>query len=265
MSNVAVILTSERCGHCRTMRGTGRLLSKVEIKKDNKQPTIQGGNHFDSTWMRKLITVEGKDAKLRVVNLHYKAFNPAEGMMDIAVFTLENDKEIRQTMLKEAEGGKTNMTIYIVGDNGRVLSNQDIDTPWVEMCKTYVPVNIGMYAFFFPSLILFEGNEWAESIRNKTPIFGYMNGFDTKNEAPYGALTGPGIQPNVLDFNKFLVQFFNGTHELKGKPAVIEVPKLPEVKEAIQIPIGGNATESKTQILQSSTGKRNFRLYVLEK
>ena len=265
MSNAAVILTSERCGHCRNMRGSGRLMSKAEIKKDNKQPTIPGGNHYDAVWLRKLITVEGKDAKLRVVNLHYKSFNPAEGMMDISVFTLENDKEIRQTMLKEAESGKTNMTIYVVGETGRVLSNQDIDTPWMEMCKTYVPVNIGMYAFFFPSLMLFESNEWTESIRNKTPIFGYMNGFDTKKEAPYGALTGPGIQPNVMEFTKFLAQFFNGTRELKGKPPVVEAPKLPEVKETVEVAIGGTAPANKTQILQSSTGKRNFRLYVLEK
>jgi hypothetical protein len=266
MSNVAVILTSERCGHCRNMRGTGRLMSKTEIKKENKQPNIPGGHNYDATWMRKLITADtNKEAKLRVISLHYRSFNPAEGLMDISVFTFENDKDIRQTMLKEIEGGKTNMTIYIVGENGRVLSNQDIDTPWIEMCKTYVPVNISMYAFFFPSLLLFEGNEWTESIRNKTSIFGYTNGFGTKKDAPYGALTGPGIQPNVMDFPKFLSQFFDGRRELTGKPTAVEAPILPEVKqEMIQIPIANNTVENKTQLLQSSGGRRNFRLYVVE-
>jgi hypothetical protein len=267
MSNVAVILTSERCGHCRNMRGVGRLFSKAEIKKDNKQPNIPGGNYYDAVWMRKLITADtNKDAKLRVINLHYRSFNPAEGLMDISVFTLENDKEVRQTMLKEVEGGKTNMTIYVVGENGRVLSNQDIDTPWVEMCKTYVPVNISMYAFFFPILLLFEGNEWTESIKNKTPIFGYTNGFDTKTNAPYGALTGPGIQPNVMDFTKFLAQFFNGSRELKGKPVVVEAPVVPEApKEVIQIPIGSGAGGNRAQVIPSAGARRNFRLYVLEK
>jgi hypothetical protein len=267
MSNVAVILTSERCGHCRNMRGTGRLMSKTEIKKENKQPNIPVGHHYDATWIRKLITADlNKDAKLRVINLHYKSFNPAEGMMDISVFTLENDKEVRQTMLKETSGGKTNMTIYVVGESGRVLSNQDIDTSWVEMCKTYVPVNIGMYAYFFPSLLLFEGNEWTESIKNKTPIYGYMNGFDTKKDMPYGALTGPGIQPNVLEFNKFLAQFFNGTKELKGKPPVEDKPVEPEPvkKEPIVVPAVRNES-SGTKIIPTTGTRRNFRLYVLEK
>ena len=267
MSNVAVILTSERCGHCRNMRGSGRLLSKAEIKKENKQPNIPVGNHYDATWMRKLITADmNKDAKLRVINLHYKSFNPAEGLMDISVVTLENDKEVRQTMLKETANGKTNMTIYIVGENGRVLSNQDIDTPWVEMCKTYVPVNISMYAFFFPSLLFFEGNEWTESITNKTPIYGYMNGFDTKKDAPYGALTGSGIQPNVMEFSKFLAQFFNGTRELKGKPIVEEKPVEPEPvkKEPVVVPVASGETR-RSGVVASSGMKRNFRLYVLEK
>ena len=79
MSNVLVLLTSERCGHCRNMRGSGRLLSQTEIKRDNKQPNIPGGNHYDAVFMKKLITAEvGNTAKLRVINIHYKTFNPAE-------------------------------------------------------------------------------------------------------------------------------------------------------------------------------------------
>jgi len=267
MSNVAVILTSERCGHCRNMRGTGRLMSKAEIKKENKQPNIPTGHHYDATWMRKLITADlNKDAKLRVVNLNYKSFNPAEGLTDISVFTLENDKEVRQTMLKETGDGKTNMTIYVVGETGRVLSNQDIDTTWSEMCKTYVPVNISMYAFFFPSLTLFEGNEWTESIKNKTPIYGYMNGFDTKKDAPYGALTGPGIQPNVMEFSKFLIQFFNGAKELKGKPSVEAKPVEPEPVKKEEIVNPTASGESRRSNIVPTTGmRRNFRLYVLEK
>jgi hypothetical protein len=262
MSHVAVILTSERCGHCRNMRGNGRLLTKGDIKRENKQPNIPGGNYYDANFMRKLITCElGKEAKLRVINLHYKTFNPGEGFMDISVFTLESDGNIKQTMLKE-NAGKTNVVTYLIGETGKVLSNNDIDTPWNEISKTYVPVNIANYAFFFPSLVLFESTEWSESIRTGAPIYGYLNGFETKEEAPYGARAGG--QPNVLDFTKFLAQFFDGTKQLKGKPAgTVPVPVAPVPQpEPVRVATTGSAL-APTQV--ATTGSRKFRLYVVEK
>lgn len=262
MVHTAVILTSERCGHCRNMRGNGKLLSKAEIKKDNKQPTIPGGNHFDASWMSKLITAGmDKDAKIKVVNLHYKSFNPAEGLMDISIFTLENNKEVRQTMLKES-GSKTNMSIYVVGEGSKTLSSSDISTTWAEISNTYVPINISMYAYFFPSIILFEENEWMSSIQNKVPIYGFLNGFKTKEQSPFGALTGSGIQPNVKDFVKFIGEFFDGTRKLTGKPKASEV--VTPVEEPVVIPVK-KPESSGTVLVPTSNQKRNFRLYVVEK
>lgn len=262
MVHTAVILTSERCGHCRNMRGNGKLLSKAEIKKDNKQPTIPGGNHFDASWMLKLITAGAdKDAKIKVINLHYKTFNPQEGLMDISIFTMENNKEVRQTMLKEA-GSKTNMSIYVVGEASKTVNNNDISSTWAEICNTYVPINIGMYAYFFPSIIMFEENEWMTAIQNKVPIYGLLNGFDTKPQSPYGALTGQGIQPNVKDFVKFIAEFFDGTRKLTGKPAASE-PVAP-VEPPVVIPVK-KPESSETVLVPTSNQKRNFRLYVVEK
>lgn len=262
MSHVAVLLTSETCGHCRNMRGNGRLLSKSEIKKEGKQPTIPGGNHFDAAYMKKLITTEiDAKPKLRVINLHYKSFNPTEGMMDISIFTLEADGNVKQTMLKESNG-KTNMAVYLVGESGKVISSQNIDTSWADINKSYVPVNISAYAFFFPSLILFEGNEWTNGLKNNQPVYGYLNGFETKTEAPYGGKAGG--QPNVMDFSKFLAQFFNGTKELRGKPAAeVAVKKETVEKEEIVLPIA--PTKKDEIVLPVSGNKRKFRLYVVEK
>ena len=87
--HVAVLITSERCGHCKRMRGSGRLLSQNEIKKDNLMATIPGGPsrptgyHYDAIFMKRLLTA-GTDASqlLKIVNIHYKSFNPMEGIAD---------------------------------------------------------------------------------------------------------------------------------------------------------------------------------------
>lgn len=263
MTHTAVILTSERCGHCRHMRGTGKLLSKTEIVKEKRQPTIQGGYHYDNTYMKSLVTADsGNEAKLRVINLHYKTFNPAEGLTDISVFTLENEKEIRQTMLKEISGGKTNITVYVIGENSRIVSNQDTPTMWSEICNNYVPINIGMYALFFPSLLVFDGVEWTSSIQNKVPIYGFLNGFETKTESPYGCIP-TGRNPEVIDSAKFLKQFFDGTKQLKEKPNGVPVMQAPVAEEMVVIP--PKPFKSDTVVLPTSGAKRNFRLYVVEK
>ena len=260
MSHTAVILTSERCGHCRHMRGNGKLLSKTEITKEKRQPTIQGGHHYDAVWMKSLITADsGTEPKLRVINLHYKTMNFAEGLVDISVFSLENDKEIRQTMLKEIAGGKTNITISVVGDNSRIVSTQDAPTLWSEICNTYIPINLNMYAMFFPSLLVFEANEWTTSIQNKVPAYGFLNGFDTKTESPYGAIP-TGRNPDVLDSAKFLKQFFDGTKQLKGKPSGMPAPVATEM-----VVIPTNNVKNDNVVIPTSGSKRNFRLYVVEK
>jgi hypothetical protein len=277
MSNVLVLLTSERCGHCRNMRGSGRLLSQTEIKRDNKQPNIPGGNHYDAVFMKKLITAEvGNTAKLRVINIHYKTFNPAEGVMDYNVFTLDGDGvTVKQTMIKEKDGiGQ--MTLYAVGESGKVVLIEDINTPWSDFCKKNIPVNISNYAFFYPSLILFEGKAWTEGLDKGTPIYGHLNGFETKNEIPYGGV--PGQQPNVLDFGKFVKQFFDGTKELRGSPiAVAPVPIAPtpvveEVKAVTQEPklavkTAGESERRENYIVASTPGanRLKYRLYVVEK
>ena len=265
MSHVAVILTSQQCGHCRNMRGDGVLLSKDKIR--NRQPNIPGGYYYDSSFMKRLITAGmNKDAKLRVVNLHYKTFKPTDGFTDISIFTLENDNTVRQTFLREVNG-KTNLTIYLLSDTTKEISNQNIETSWAEITKTYVPNNIANYAYFFPSLMIFESNEWTTSLKNNLPVFGYLNGFPAKEEAPYGVITGGN--PDVKEFGDFLKQFFDGTKELKGKPSGSKpVPKPPSPKpvEEVVIPTTGSVKQEAMVIVPTAGAakKRNYRLFVVE-
>jgi hypothetical protein len=277
MSHVAVLLTSERCGHCRNMRGSGRLLSKNEIKRENKQPNIPGGNYYDATFMKKLITAEiGNNAKLRVINIHYKTFNPAEGVTDISVFTLDNDGvTIRQTMLKEQDG-KGMLSIYTIADSGKVEATKELPTPWSEIVSNYIPVNMANYIAFYPQMVLFEAKAWTEGIEKKTPIYGYINGMDTKDEAPYGAIHTP--QPKVIEFSKFLKQFFDGSKEMKGpKAASVEPPKkvevappapvqtehVPQQKVVVNTP-GVNESKNTVQVDTIGSKKMKFKLYVVE-
>jgi hypothetical protein len=225
--HIAALITSEKCGHCRTMRGSGRLLSQNEIKKDSKTPTVPGGFHYDARFMKKMITADTDSAKLRILNVHYKSFNPGDGVMDLSVFTLEPDnKNIRQTILKE-KNGKTLVEIYVIGDVGKMVTSQDIPTEWSETVKTYLPINLTSYAYFYPTLSLFHFEAWMNSIKNSEPIFGYVNGLETKQEHPYGAI--PGQNPNPGDFIQFLNSFFKeGANPILANPP--SLPK-PEVKE----------------------------------
>jgi hypothetical protein len=273
MSHVAVIITSQRCGHCRNMRGSGRLLSKNEISRDKKQPNIPGGYHYDAKFMKKLITADmpptnGVDTgKLRVINIHYKTFNLSEGVMDISVFTLEPDgNTIRQTFIYEKDG-KSFVDIYTIGDSGQVVSSQEVPTGWSELTKRYTPVNMNLYAFFFPILIFFEGNAWTEGMKNGTPLYGYVNGFETKTEAPYGAK--PGANPDVIEFPKFLNQFFTGKKELLGKPrgepkVETKVEPEPVKPEPEPVKVEPKTVQEVKVIPTAGSKKFNFRLYVVE-
>lgn len=265
MSHVAVIISSERCGHCRTMRGDGRLMSKNQTK--DKKPNIPGGHFYDAAFMKKIITADmNAGAKLRVINVHYKTFNPADGVMDISVFILDSDgNSVRQTMLKE-KNGKTSMSIYSIGEVGKVISTQDTPEDWNTIVKTYIPSNIVNYSVFFPSMVLFEGTAWAEGIKNGTPIYGYLNGFETKTEAPYG-VAAANVQPNVMEFPKFVNQFFNGTKELRGSPvkpvvAAAPAPAAPEPPAYVPKEVKKETVAIPTL---AARDKLKVRLFVVEK
>lgn len=260
MNHIAVILTSERCGHCRNMRGTGRLLSQNEIKKSDRQPNLPGGNYYDAKFMSKLILAGSKDSYFRVINIHYKTFNPQEGVIDISVFTLEDNKtDVRQTMLTE-KNGKAHTSIYTIGENGKVVLSEDLPNNWSDLINSYVPVNMSNYTAFYPSLIAFDKDNWSNSIKNKTPIYGVHNGFPTKKEAPYGVITGES--PNVMDFPAFLSQFTSGVKSLVESVAPETVPEERKVEEEKMVV----NTSAKNNFLPSSGSNRfKYRLFVVEK
>lgn len=270
MSHVALLVTSVACGHCQNMRGTGRLLSQNEIKQQKKQPNIPGGHHYDSKFMRKLLMAGTNEAKFRVININFNSMNPSQGVADISVFTLETDQNnVRQTILKNV-GGKTEISIYVIGETGRVVSTQEVPREWTEFEKEYVPVNIMGYSVFYPSIIAVEGSAWAEGIKNKTPIYGFLNGFDTKEESPYGAVVDRAKQPNVLPFETFLGSFFNGGRKLLGKPEIVKVVVEEKKEEVVEVPIAKKKVtiqeEERMEVPTSGSKKRfNFKLYVVEK
>lgn len=252
------------------MRGTGRLLSQNEIKKDSKQPTVPGGFHYDAKFMKKMITADTEITKFRILNVHYKSFNPGEGVTDLSVFTLEPDnKSIRQTILKE-KNGKTVAEIYVIGDTGKLVTTQDIPTEWKETVKTYLPINITSYAYFYPTLAVFHFEAWMTSIKNNEPIYGYVNGLDTKQEAPYGAI--PGQNPNPMEFVKFLTTFFDGSKQILASPAIQESkvkPLVPESqqKELLEAMANVKQEPPKPVIKVPTAGaceSLHFRLYVKE-
>jgi len=268
--HIAVFITSEKCGHCRTMRGNGILMSKSKIEKEKKTPSVPGGYHYDSIYMKKLIMAGSSDSpRFRVVNVHYNSFNPSEGMMDISVFTLEPDnKTIRQTIFKGNEG-KTLVEVYTIGDTGKKVSDQNDETKWEDTVSKFIPKNLHSYAYFFPTLAVFHMDAWMSSIRTNEPIYGYVNGMNTKEDHPYGAL--PGGQPSPGDFIKYLESFHDGTRKLLDKPE--KKNSLPEpVSNQAPVPSGvpappALAPETSKMLRVPTKGacdKMNVRLYVKE-
>jgi hypothetical protein len=277
--HVAVLITSEQCGHCRRMRGNGRLLSQNEIKKDNKQPTIPGGAvnpkgyFYDAIYMRRLLTggIETTSSQskqlVKLINIHYKSFNPMEGINDISIFNLEGNN-VKQTILKESNG-KTAIEVYVIGDSGRLLDKKELPSVWSDSVKANVPINLTMYAHFFPILALFHSDAWNDAIQNSKPVFGYVNGLETKHEAPYGALQAR--QPNVIEFGMFLKQFFDGTKKLESVAPVIvksEVVENTEKKvhfeEHKAVPPTVQNGTAKLAHKDELCSKINFKLYVKE-
>jgi hypothetical protein len=220
------------------MRGTGRLLYQNEIKKDNKQPTIPGGQsnpkgyHYDAIFMKRLLTAGDSTAPhskqmLRLINIHYKTFNPMEGINDICIFTMEGNN-VKQTILRESSG-KTAVEVYVIGESGKQLENKILPSVWSDSVKANVPINLSMYGHFFPILTLFHVDAWNDAIQNSKPIFGYVNGLETKTESPYGAIQAQ--RPNVVEFGLFLKQFFDGTKKLEAVAPLIMKSEVPENAE----------------------------------
>jgi hypothetical protein len=256
------------------MRGAeGILLSTKQITEKNIAPNVPGNMHYDSKFMKKLVTAGTEHPKLRIMNVHYKTFNPTEGVSNISVFTLEPDsKSIRQTIIKE-KGGKTVMDIYVIGDVGKKIQSQDLDINWEDTLKTYIPVNLPSYAFFYPTLSIFHYEAWLHAVQKNEPVYGYVNGLPTREETPYGAVANS--QPNPSDFVKFLGSFFDGSRKLLAKPEqqAVKIPE-PPVQKA---PEPQNQEVPKPEVLKSepvkapiriptkgACEKLNFRLYVKE-
>lgn len=269
--HIAVFVTSEKCGHCRTMRGNGVLMSKARIEKEKKTPTVPGNYYYDATFMKKLIMAGSNDTpRFRVVNVHYNSFNPTDGMMDISVFTLEPDnKNIRQTIFKAKEG-KTLVEVYTIGDTGKKVSDQNDETKWEDTVSKFIPKNLPAYAYFFPTLAVFHMDAWMNSIRTNEPIYGYVNGMNTKEDHPYGAL--PGGQPSPGDFVKYLESFHDGTRKLLDKPEkkdIVDVPpvQIPAPPSLQAAPVPSVIKEQSKMVRVPTKGacdKMNVRLYVKE-
>jgi len=232
--HTAVLVTAQQCGHCRNMRGTGRLLSQTEIKKDSKPPNIPGGFHYDAKFMRRVLTGQENPsptskAVVRLINIHYKTMNPTDGISDISLFLVENSTSVRQIIMKEQEG-KTSVEVYVIGESGKQISKDISPTVWADTVRLHVPINIMSYVAMFPLLTIFHSEAWAYAIQNSKPVYGFVNGLETKTTSPYGFVSSP--KPNVIDFAQFIGNFFNGTRKLESQPKieasneVVPVPKV---------------------------------------
>lgn len=268
--HIAVLITSQTCGHCRNMRGSGRLLSQNEIKTQNKQPNIPGKNHYDAKFMKKILTGDNSGASnkqvVRLINVHYKTFNPGEGIMDICIFNLDSDpNNVKQTIMKEKDG-KTALESYVIGESGKQISKNDIQNTWSDTVRAYVPINLPSYAFFFPSLAIFHIDAWNNAIQNSKPIYGFVNGLETKQISPYGAI--PVQQPNMVDYPIFIGNFFNGSKTLEAEPKNVAPEPQAQVPASAHVEKKVHFEDEPVKVFkpvpEGPCANIRFRLYVKE-
>jgi hypothetical protein len=175
---VICIITSQQCGHCTTMRGTGE---PTEVPQ--KPFTITGGYNWSQEYFTKLMFAGGEsrgNLKFRVVEVHTAVMGcrSFDQVQDFSEFTWNGQKVIRT---QYRTSGDANKTAVISGD-----SVQTLDTNFSDFLKTKIPLQIFNYMGAFPSWAYFTGDVWDGAIKSNSvggvhvPLKGYLSVFKIK-------------------------------------------------------------------------------------
>lgn len=254
---VAVIVTAENCGHCKRMRGDGKLLSSNSIDKNRIQPGIPGGKYYDEVFVTNLITGNSKNdnftAKYRVFNLHMANYQkPSDGVKSISFFAL-SDKPgvVTQKIFSKGEKDNTVVETLTVGSLKHISEEQKSDIEWSKTVGAYIPKDIIKYIVQYPTTLVFSAKSWDGAIRGENLLYGYVNGLKTKDVPPYGVsiISGKLESEEHLEILTFYQSYINGTKKLLDLPPT-PAPALQVAKDnVITLPTSGQSCQDIGYIL----------------
>ena len=215
---IFTVLTSDSCGHCQNMRGTGEL--------GNGRQMLQYDflvNHLDPLQNGHSCTI---------LNIHYTTMSGRrEEIVNISKLYLRNNlvyqekyfNHNNQVMVKILTTDKSNKSTKIGEKPASVSDN------WLSFVGKKVPKGLQNYAFFFPCFIVFEKKNWKEG----NNIIGITNaGYTMRDQNGIYMLEKDGkslSERNVLP-QKLITEAISGVLQFRAHKNHFQVKKE-ETKE----------------------------------
>jgi hypothetical protein len=241
---VIVFLTSKVCSVCEKIRSPskGKICPLAKTGEDTNAyakrlgfplaMTFPGDGRFEVDFFRKIITGgSGKGpAQYRVycIQLETMAATWTENnVTEISIAELDGDG-VKQTIFS-SKGGKTHQESIKITDKVTKILDRQETVDWTTTIDVYVPKGLVGYCWFFPAFLVFSGTLWDNSLKNKLPLYGIINGAQTKKVSPWG-VDIPSGQPSIVSIFEFL-------KKINEKILSLEAPPPPPAPLAVPLPI----------------------------
>lgn len=203
---VALIVTSQGCGHCKVLRPDEGWLLSPEKSRPGSIPRASAWNH---AFMRKFLTgvdnpTQSNPQIMRVYNIDLPQLRPSpvSTALDLHVFDWV-EGVVRQTIYQPYHGNNENKKL-ITGTIIRTPSETKIvkTEPFDKLIETIIPPSCFNYFYYFPMYAFADASLWNRSLEDPTiPIFMKINGAPTNEKSPYGIIKNPKLidTAQVLD------------------------------------------------------------------
>lgn len=206
--NVALIVTSQGCGHCKVLRPDEGWLLSPEKSRPGIIPRASAWNH---AFMKKLLTgldnpTQSSPQIMRVYNIDLPQLHPSpvSTALDLHVFDWV-EGVVRQTIYQP---------YYTTRENKKVITGTTIRTPsetktlsnepFNKFIETIIPASCFNYFYFFPMYAFADATLWNRSLEDpNVPLFMRVNGAPVNEKSPYGIIKDPKLvdeaQAKILD------------------------------------------------------------------
>ena len=182
-----IIITSESCGHCRTMRRTG----DITEFEDDRPPSIPGGYKWDQSFFTKLlfgvkdVNEKGSEPLVDVIEIYCKVlrFSTFNDVKELNTITWNGNKVERVSRQSGNIDGKMTVTVDNV--------TKDTDEIFEDYLKKNISPQLFRFVGFFPQWMYIDGQNWADSFA--------MNGDNKFVTSLHPNIPGLNIVPKEVD------------------------------------------------------------------
>lgn len=217
---VICVITSASCGHCNKMRNSGDISTSECVSA-----TIPGGNCWNESFFKALISDSTGTPKFRVYEIHFGPMNFGieEFYNKIVEFneyvwtgtkTQRNKYRSEYTRTPEAkcpENPEGNLRVVSIVNGHQLFGT----LAFTDFLAKRIPNQIHNYVQQYPSWMFSEGTNWDSSIKNGTPLISHVFGFKTISPGkiePFGSEK----PESILSFSR---RFLGGEVENTSAPS----------------------------------------------